>query len=173
VPKNQAPPDELLRTAAEMRAGGASWPAVGKAVGRCAATVSRWPFFYAARWADYLAEASTDLLTEAAAESLLVLRRQLRSKSELASRDAAGKIIRFHTTTRAKDHALPAPLAADRPVRPSVLALSEYLEGLSDAEFAHLSAEDWNAKLAALVAAKPADGGGPPGEECPPAGDAA
>jgi hypothetical protein len=156
-----------------MRAGGASWPAVGKAVGRSAATVGRWPCFYAARWAEYLAEASTDLLNEAAAESLLVLRRQLRSKSELASRDAAGKIIRFHTATRAKDQTLPAPLEADGPVRPSVRALSEYLEGMSDAEFAHLSAEDWNAKLAALVAAKSADGGGPQAEERPPADDAA
>src|SRR4029079_13469960 len=95
VPRNQAPSDELLRTAAEMRAGGASWPAVGKAVGRSAATVGRWPCFYAARAGEYLAEASTDLLNEAAAEALLVLRRQLRSKSELVSKDAAGKIVRF------------------------------------------------------------------------------
>ena len=151
--RNQAPSDDLVRTAAELRAGGASWPVVGRAVGRGARTVSRWPFFYAAKWAEFLAAASTDLLNEAAAESLLVLRRQLRSKSELASREAAGKIIRYHTTVRAKDSSLPPPLAADRPIRPSALAFAEYLEGLSDAEFAELDLQDRGTRLAALAAA--------------------
>jgi hypothetical protein len=156
MPRNLGPSDELLRTAAELRAGGASWAVVGKAVGRSAGTVRHWPWIFAVRWAEVLAQASTDLLNEAAAESLLVLRRQLRSKSELASRDAAGKIIRFHTATRAKDSSLPPPLETDRPVRPSVRALSEYLEGLTDAELADLSLQDRGARLAALVAA--ADG---------------
>lgn len=147
------PPDELIRAAARLRAGGSPWSHVGKSVGRTHTAVLRWPDLYRVKWAFYYAEAERAILEEASAESIHVLRQQLRSGSEVSSRDAAGKLIR--TRERKGD-------AGAAAVSDSVLALAQYLDGLSDADLEALAAE-----LAPRVGPTPGAGSGdgppPPG----------
>jgi len=87
--RNQPPSDELLNRAAELRAGGAKWEAVGAQLHRSVAAVRRWPREYPDRWKTALCEAERRLVCEAAAESVLVLRTLLRSDDEKVRRDAA------------------------------------------------------------------------------------
>jgi hypothetical protein len=125
VAAKKPPPDELIERAARLRAGGSSWAAVGKDVGRTHTAVMRWPELYRVKWAVYYAVAEQAILDDASAESVHVLRQQLRSKDERSSRDAAGKLLR--TRERAAESDGPA-------VAPETLALAQYLDGLSDAD---------------------------------------
>lgn len=95
MPTFPPPPDELLAQAAELRASGASWEAVAGKVGRTERTVRQWPTTYARRWKKFLRIAEQQQLTDATAESVLTLRRQLRSPDEKAGREAATKLIQF------------------------------------------------------------------------------
>ncbi len=118
------PSDELLKKAARLRAGGLSYTAVGKEVGRTPAAIQRWPELYRAKWNMYYAIAEQEILAEASAESVHVLRQQLRSKDERSRRDAAGKLIRTKSAVESNDP----------PISSEILAIAQYLEGLSDAD---------------------------------------
>jgi hypothetical protein len=126
---NKPPSDELLKMAARLRAGGSSWDVVAKEVGRTKTAPMRWPEMYRVKWAFYYAEAERQILEEASAESIHVLRQQLKSRDEGSSRDAAGKLI------RAREGAEREPAE----VSPEALALAQYLEGLTDADLRALT----------------------------------
>jgi len=125
------PPDHLLALAADLRAGGAPWDAVADKVGRAAETVRRWPAVYPAAWSAAARAAEQRLLAEATAESVLTLRKQLRSEDEKAGRDAARSLIQFRVATSKK-----ARRATGSPVRPTTDAtrIAAYLEGMTDAQ---------------------------------------
>lgn len=136
MPRYVPPKDELIDTAAELRAGGASWDAVAAAVGRAADTVRRWPRAYPGRWQAAYRAAERQLLTEAAAESVLTLRKQLRSDDERAGRDAADKLLKHRAAGRPRRRTKPKRAVPARAVR-----LAEYVHGLTDDQLDALIAE--------------------------------
>lgn len=132
------PPDGLIRTAAELRAAGTPWDAIGPQVGRSPATVRQWPRLYPKRWAAAYREGARQLRADAAAEAVHTLRRQLRSADDKASRDAADKLLKHaDPPAHRKRPAQPKPSAASsRAVR-----VAEYVEGLTDAQVEDLIRE--------------------------------
>lgn len=89
------PPAATFARAAELRAAGSSWEAVAREVGRAAETVRKWPYYFPDLWRAAFAEAKKAVVEEVAAESVLKLRQQLRSKNEKTVRDAAQKLIQY------------------------------------------------------------------------------
>ena len=79
--------------AAELRAAGGSWAAVGRMVHRHADTCRRWPTLYPAAWNRIFCEAVRQLRENAAGEAVTVLRNLLRSKDEKVCRDAARALL--------------------------------------------------------------------------------
>lgn len=126
----------LIQKAAELRAGGASWEMVATDVERAVATVRRWPAEYPVVWKRAFRIAEQQLLTDATAESVLTLRKQLRSEDEKSSRDAAQKLIQFRM---AKQRKSPSKKPAKPPPIHHRIAL--YLETLSDEEIQKLTDE--------------------------------
>ena len=126
----------LIQKAAELRAGGASWDGVAKEVERAVATVRRWPADYPVIWKRAFRIAEQQLLTDATAESVLTLRKQLRSEDEKSSRDAAQKLIQFRIAKQKK-------AANKKPPKPPTIhqRIALYLETLSDEEIHKLTEE--------------------------------
>lgn len=93
--------DDLLMRAAELRAGGATWDAVARELNRAAATVSAWPRRFPKRWQAAMRAAEQQTLGEAGAESVHVLRKQLRSRDEKSAREAARTLTQLHAKGRA------------------------------------------------------------------------
>lgn len=127
------PPKALLRQAAELRMAGSTWETVALAVGRAVATVRQWPQRYPALWKELIHLAEQHLLQETTAESVLTLRRQLRSDDEKTSRDAADKLLKFRLAKTAKSRSDSAPAG-----RSDASRLVRFLEGLSDAQLEEL-----------------------------------
>ncbi len=124
-------PDRLLTEAAELRAEGATWETVAVQVGRALSTVRGWPALYHAKWTALLRAAEQRIATEAAAESVLILRAQLRSKDPDISRNAAQKLIQYRValdkTTDDPDRFEPGALPHSEAAR-----VAAHLESLSD-----------------------------------------
>ncbi len=95
MPKSQPPSAAVLRKAADLRAAGNAWDAIGAAVGCSAATVRKWPLRYPARWRQATLAAERRMLSEGTAEAVIVLRKQLRSESEKTVREAAAKLVQI------------------------------------------------------------------------------
>jgi hypothetical protein len=90
------PPDKLLpllTAAAELRAAGASWPAVAAHVRRRADTVRRWPKLYPDVWAHLVAGAERQALADGGNEAVTALRQMVRSEDEKVRRDAAKVLV--------------------------------------------------------------------------------
>src|SRR5262245_50016611 len=83
----------LLATAAELKAGGASWEAVAAKVGRTAATCRRWPTLYPDDWQRLFRDAERQLVVDAGAEAVLVLRALLRAADDKVRRDVARTLV--------------------------------------------------------------------------------
>jgi hypothetical protein len=126
------PPTHLLATAAELRAGGASWTTVAKTVNRRQPTVKRWPELYPELWAAHLAVAERALVADAAAEGVHVLRRQLRSDDDKTSRDAAARLLDFKL---AADKKAPPP---DGKPKSRHHRIADLLEGMTDDQLQRL-----------------------------------
>lgn len=126
----------LIQKAAELRAGGASWEMVATEVERAVATVRRWPAEYPVIWKRAFRVAERQLLTDATAESVLTLRKQLRSEDEKSSRDAAQKLIQFRMAKQKKS-------SGKKPTKPPTIhhRIALYLETLSDEEIQKLTDE--------------------------------
>lgn len=139
MPQFKPPPDELLALAAELRAGGASWETVAEQVNRTERTVRQWPTNYATRWNKLLRAAERQQLTDATAESVLTLRRQLRSPDEKTSRDAAMKLIQFRIAAEKR-----SPKRRGKPAEtgsPHAQTIAAYIARLTEAELDQLIAE--------------------------------
>ena len=87
------PTDELLVQAAEMRIENKPWEEVGQKLHRKADTVRRWPANYPERWRHAMHNAERRLAIEGEAESLVVLRSLLRSKSSKMRWHAAKSLV--------------------------------------------------------------------------------
>jgi hypothetical protein len=149
----------VLRKAAELRAGGASWEAVAAAVGRGPKAVRRWPTRYAARWANALQAAERQLLADATAESVHTLRRQLRSEDEKSSRDAAQKLIQFRVAVGKS--AKPAGKPIETKPKSDIRRVAAYLETLTHDQLTRLFDDlvrHWVAHHAGRGDAPPAGG---------------
>jgi hypothetical protein len=131
VARPQPVSDALLARAAELRAGGATWAAVGAKLGRRPESVQKWPRRYRKRWAGLLAEAERQQAADAAAEGVHVLRRQLRSDDDRTSREAAHRLLGYKL---AADKAKPPPSANPSPAR----RLADHLETLADDDLRRL-----------------------------------
>lgn len=126
MPKFRPPSAELIARAAELRAAGSSWEVVAREVNRTPATVRRWPTLFARQWEPAFNAAEKAVVAEVAAESVLTLRKQLRSGDEKAGRDAAQKLIQYRVALRKKKPAAKAKTAT----KTSGLDLT----GMTDAE---------------------------------------
>jgi hypothetical protein len=123
------PSDRLLAEAAELRAAGSSWETVSAVLGRAVSTVRQWPSAYRDRWTAALRAAEARLATEAAAESVLALRAQLRSKDIEISRTAARQLIQYRVALdkiETPDPVGPAPSGSD------AARVAAHLEALTD-----------------------------------------
>ncbi len=113
----KAPPASLAPSvliAAELRAGGASWPAVGEQVHRSAEACRKWPREYVEFWDRAFGMAEQRLLGEAGAEALFTLRSLLRAKDDRVRRDAARVLLGARAELRKLGHA-PTPAPNDLP----------------------------------------------------------
>ena len=87
------PADSLVARAAQTRAEGGNWEAVGKAVRRAARTVRKWPFLYPELWTAAMRVAHRQVIDDAADESVLVMRQLARSPVEKVRQKAAWHLI--------------------------------------------------------------------------------
>lgn len=143
--------------AALLRAQGVAWTAVAKEVGASLAQVKCWPARHPRLWRKATLVAEEQLLREATAESVLTLRKQLRSDDDKTSRDAAQRLIAFRIAWRNRRPA--KPRCATPTGRPVTLArrVADYLERLTDA--------DLDAMLVGPTGeGRAAPGDGPPGD---------
>jgi hypothetical protein len=90
---SQPPPDSLLSRAAEARAEGHGWAAVGQEVGRSPETVRRWPQLYPDRWAAAREAAARRVIEDAAAEGVCTLRQLIRSADDKVRLQAAWHLV--------------------------------------------------------------------------------
>lgn len=142
--------------AALLRAQGVAWTAVAKEVGASLAQVKCWPARHPKVWRRATLVAEEQLLREATAESVLTLRKQLRSDDDKTSRDAAQRLIAFRIAWRNRRPTKPRGATAGKP---ATLArrVADYLEGFTDA--------DLDAMLVGpILEVRPAAGDGPPGD---------
>ena len=142
--------------AALLRAQGVAWTAVAKEVGASLARVKCWPARHPRLWRRATLAAEEQLLREATAESVLTLRKQLRSADDKTSRDAAQRLIAFRIAWRNRR---PTKARGATAGKPATLArrVADYLEGFTDA--------DLDAMLAGpTLAVRPGAGDGPPGD---------
>lgn len=154
--------EELLLRAAELRAGGAKWEAVAQALKRPVNTVKAWPRRHADRWRAALLAAERQALREAIAESVHVLRTQLRSKEEKTAHDAAMALTRLHVSQLKAEHAEEAGAAA---APASANPLLAFLNGKSDEqllEFADAIHTDAEALRRVLGTLRPSEGADQP-----------
>lgn len=126
------PPKKLLRhveRAAELRVSGLSWQQVAQKMRRKVNTVRQWTSRYPEHWKQLIERARQVLADEGADEAVSVLRTQLRGQEDKVSQVAARELI---NNKRSLDVSSPPPV-------PSVLhRFVDYLEGLSDEQFASL-----------------------------------
>ncbi len=141
--------------AALLRVQGVAWTAVAKEVGASLAQVKCWPARHPKLWRKATLVAEEQLLREATAESVLTLRKQLRSDDDKTSRDAAQRLIAFRIAWRNRRPLKPRGATAGKP---TTLAgrVADYLERFTDADLAAL--------VGPTLEVRPAAGGGPPGD---------
>jgi len=123
------PSDDVLEPmicAADLRAGGASWEAVGRELCRHADTCRGWARDYPEVWRRLYRSAELRLAREAQAEARVTLRQLLRSNEEKTRLAAARDLLRPRSARRGRKQGE----AADS----EVAAFISQLEGLSDAE---------------------------------------
>ncbi len=125
----------LIKAAADLRAGGASWAKVGERLNREPDTCRDWPRRYPAAWRRAY-RAAEDLFTEeAGAEAKTMLRLFMRSKNEKIGLAAAHALHRARENRRAEeDRAERAARAEADPARAEALRIAEYLTRLTDAQ---------------------------------------
>ncbi|QEL15807.1 hypothetical protein [Limnoglobus roseus] len=133
------PSPTLFLRAAELRVRGSSWDAIAKDVGRAEKTVREWVRTYPREWRKAVRDAEGQVAQEATAESVLTLRRQLRSDDEKTSREAAAALIKF-AALKQKPRTRAKPTRGPK-VPPPVAALAEFVGGLTDEEVTTLLRE--------------------------------
>jgi len=138
MPKQPPPSDDLFARAAEVRAAGATWEAVGEEVGRAARTVRRWPRMYADRWFAAFIQAERNMASQADCESVLTLRRLLLSHDEKVRWHAAKALI-ARRIERDKI-SLKTPAQPQRALSSAAAEIIAYLDELPDAELADIAA---------------------------------
>jgi hypothetical protein len=117
-----------ITRAAEMRAGGSSWPAIAKALSCSPRVCTRWPTDYPDLWAQLYAEALAERDDAAEAESIRALRAMLRQADVKLQREAARDLLRI---LQARDQRQ-RPVT-DQPHLPCGIDDHERLEALLDA----------------------------------------
>jgi hypothetical protein len=126
------PSNDLLHQAAELRAAGATWETVAKAVNRAVRTVYYWPRRYADRWTEALHQAERLMASQSDCESVLTLRKLLLSKDEKVRWHAA-KCLIARRIDRDKI-ALKTPPPAQPALSSEAAQLIALLDGHSDEE---------------------------------------
>jgi hypothetical protein len=114
-----------MARAAEWRAAGVSWAAIGKKLRRQACTCQRWQWNYPAIWAHLYATAIAERDGDAESESIRALREMLRLADAKTRRQAANDLLR---TIRRRDRELQSTSPDDLPPEDS-----ERLEALLSA----------------------------------------
>jgi len=87
------PPERILLRAVEARAAGHSWEAVARLVKRSAETVRQWARRYPQEWDAALQAAQQQAVVQSGNEAVAILRRQMNSKDDRVSHQAAWRLI--------------------------------------------------------------------------------
>lgn len=126
--------DDMLMQAAELRAGGAKWEAVARALDRALSTVEAWPRRFKERWRAAMRVAEKQAIGEARAESVHVLRKQLRSEDEKSAREAARTLTNLHSKESAAE-------PDDEPASPAAVnpLLAAFVNGKTDEQLLELA----------------------------------
>ena len=133
MPRPQKRTLELLAQAAELRAGGQSWPQVGDKVGRDAETVRGWPRRYPADWERLYREAARHSTQLIHAMARAVLHNLLLARDDKTRLAAIDRAVKFKEPPPAADPAAP-PSPEDR----DLLERLAYVKSLSDDQFRQL-----------------------------------
>ena len=145
---------EQLICAADLRAGGASWEAVGRELRRHVDTCRGWARDHPEVWRRLYRAAELRLAREAQAEARVTLRQLLRSNEEKTRLAAARDLLRPHSARRGSKQ--------EGAANSEVAAFISQLEGLSDAEIEDML-QNFLAGNGAAVQAP--DSPGPPATE--------
>ena len=125
----QHPSDEILEQmicAADLRAGGASWEAVGRELQRHADSCRRWARRFPEVWRRLYRSAEIRLEREAQAEARVTLRQLLRSPEEKTKLAAARDLLRSRPARRGRR-------PTEAPDNEAAMFISQ-IQGLSDVE---------------------------------------
>ncbi|MFO0939118.1 MAG: hypothetical protein U0798_21670 [Gemmataceae bacterium] len=94
--KKKIPDNKLLKKAAELRALGLSWAAIGREMRRSPAVVEQWQEWVPAKWKRLYDHAMRRMARDVTAESVTALRQDLRDAHDRkARRDSATKLLRY------------------------------------------------------------------------------
>jgi len=129
--KKAAKPPPMLSEIADLRARGASWEKVAKELQLNMHTIKKWPQRYRMAWAKALGAARRELQNELMAESLLQLRKLLRSKKETIIRDSATRLLQYFS---GKSRRRPTKAGARRSPTNDFDRIATHLAGMSNEE---------------------------------------
>jgi hypothetical protein len=144
-----SPSPAMLQEAAELRARGQSWDAVGAKLGRAAETCRKWPILCADLFRRYFNDAADRFLLEFSGRCTVKLATFTNSENERVALDATKFLSRHCVALRELQR---AQSRLEKTADPD-LQLDEYLKGLSDEQLTELEAGDDLANLAAGQAA--------------------
>ena len=130
MPTVRLPTDGQLLQAAELRVLGNSWERAASEMKIPVGRLRQWPVRYRGRWRKIHADAERRLMLEATAEAVATLRKQLRSKDEKSSRDAAQKIVQIRIALQKSRN----PKRAKGSPQTDLGRAAAYLEGLNREE---------------------------------------
>lgn len=121
--------ERLIEIAANLRAGGSSWKAIGAQLQRTEDTCRRWPRVYREYWDPLFRAAEEQILIDAGCESLLTLRKLTRSADEKIQTNTSKFIYQTYVRVRKLGQ------RADNESAPSRLrTIADFVEGLSHEE---------------------------------------
>ena len=133
------PSEDMLNFVAELRAEGLSWDRVAARIKRNPRTLRKWRNKYADRWKLASAQAERGMAAEAECESVIVLRRLLRSIDEKVRWHAAKSLIALRLDLGKLDSK--APQAEAPRQSPELTRLFTFLDGHPDAELQAIVAD--------------------------------
>jgi hypothetical protein len=160
MPTQKPPSDRRLVLAAELRIGGATWEAIAARLHRSPETVRKWPLEYPDRWRTALFHAERRLAADAEGESVLALRRLLRSRDDKVCWHAAKALILLRVELARLD--LRALAQSANHTSDPVRLLASLLERHSDEHLAQLVTAEFE-RAAGVHPVPPGAAAGGPG----------
>src|SRR5262245_27535021 len=140
----------LMKAAAELRAGGASWATVAAKIDRCGETCRTWAYKYPATWNRLLNQAEDQHIQEGGGQARIKLRMLLLSGNEHIALEAARILTKARADQRTRWENRPKKTLPKGITEKELLSIRE-AESMSDDELEEVCAQSYRA-LARLQA---------------------